>query len=391
MICSYPNQLLWGGRDLDGDGEWIIDGLACGSLVVVHNGLFMEHLDNSGCLTGGIIFCREVRRIATFLAAERTYCNTASNYRSELLGGLLSALILRAASTLLSGDAHPVIILCDNMGVVIHSNDRHRSLREAQSQADLIWCFREILAGLNFQIIYEHMYGHQDKSTLWDSLFILQQLNVIANQIAKEALWHAFPSGRYISSNFPFESFCVTIGGRKVTSSIWAALYKEWGHAEAHLLFEQRDIVTPSNFNLICWDAVSEAMSTYPRMFRVWVTKMVSHFCGSNRQLSRFKEVVDDSCPCCGMADKSAKHITRCLNEGAPTCSMSLSPYSSTGFTQHIWMLIWCAELRVIFLAMAMPAWWKLRPISLAMPVLLPILMLWAGTAFSRAGSHSPS
>jgi hypothetical protein len=89
--------------------------------------------------------------------------------------------------------------------VTIHGNDRHRSLCEAQSQADLIRCFHGILAGLPFEIIYKHVYGHQDKNIPWNSLTLLQQLNTIANQLAKDALWRAFASGRFISSNFPFE------------------------------------------------------------------------------------------------------------------------------------------------------------------------------------------
>jgi hypothetical protein len=134
VICSYPNQMLWNDLDLDGDGEWIIDGLARGSLAIVHDGFFMEHLDKTPCLAGGIIVCKEVRRIATFSAAERTDNQTASNYRSELLGGLMAALILKAASSLLSGNAHPAVVACDNMGVVIHGNDCHHSLCGAQSQ-----------------------------------------------------------------------------------------------------------------------------------------------------------------------------------------------------------------------------------------------------------------
>jgi hypothetical protein len=151
----------------------------------------MEHLDETSCSAGGIIFCKVARRIATFSAAERTDNQTASNYWGELLGGLLAALILKAASSLLSGNAHPAVVACYNMGVVIHGNDWHRSLREAQSQADLIRCFREILAGLNFDIVYEHVYGHQDKNVAWNSLTLLQQLNTIADQLAKEALWRA--------------------------------------------------------------------------------------------------------------------------------------------------------------------------------------------------------
>ena len=57
-------------------------------------------------------------------------------------------------------------------------------------------------------------------------------------------------------------------------------------------------------------------MLVYPCMFHVWVTKTVSHFCGSNLQLARFKESTTDACPCCGTSEESAAHITRCMNPG---------------------------------------------------------------------------
>ena len=48
----------------------------------------------------------------------------------------------------------------------------------------------------------------------------------------------------------------------------------------------QRKIVSESNFDKIYWEGVGAAMVTYPQMFRVYVTKHVSHFQGTNRQLS---------------------------------------------------------------------------------------------------------
>jgi hypothetical protein len=154
-----------------------------GSLAIVHDGSFMEHLDQSCCSAGGIILCRETLRMATFSVAERTD-SSASNYRGEPLGGLLAALILKAASSILSGNAHPAVLACDNMGVVIHGNERNRSLKEAQTQADIIRCFPSVLAGLPLDITYEHVYGHQDDTIPWDSLTLLQQLNTIADRLA---------------------------------------------------------------------------------------------------------------------------------------------------------------------------------------------------------------
>lgn len=147
-------------------------------------------------------------------------------------------------------------------------------------------------------------------------LTLLQKLNVVADWLAKEALWKAYVSRQFISSNFPFKSLRIFIDGAKVTSSIKTALYKLWGYKEANSLFHRRKIVPASKFDLICWDGVSAAMEVYPRMFRVWVTKMVSHFCGTNRQLSRIDPEIENMCVCCGCADESSQHITRCLDEG---------------------------------------------------------------------------
>eukprot|EP00956_Cyclotella_meneghiniana_P019227 scaffold32771_cov65-Cyclotella_meneghiniana.AAC.4 len=57
-------------------------------------------------------------------------------------------------------------------------------------------------------------------------------------------------------------------------------------------------------------------MSIYPRMFRVFVTKMVSHFCGTNLQLYRYGETDSDACPSCGQPEESSSHITRCKDPG---------------------------------------------------------------------------
>eukprot|EP00956_Cyclotella_meneghiniana_P012231 scaffold17380_cov52-Cyclotella_meneghiniana.AAC.2 len=58
------------------------------------------------------------------------------------------------------------------------------------------------------------------------------------------------------------------------------------------------------------------AMKVYPQMFKVYITKHVSHFHGTNRQLSLDKsQEVDNVCPCCGCKNESTGHITRCPDD----------------------------------------------------------------------------
>ena len=198
---------MWKRLNLDGDGAWIVDGLAKGSLVVVHDGSFMENVDRCICSAGGVIFCKESRHMAFFSATERTDESTASNYRGELLGGFMGAMIIWAAAQILEEKGLSPEFASDNMGVVSHGNNCTKSLKEAQSQADLIRCFRAALSELPFTVVYSHVYGHQDDTHKWSDLTLLQQLNVIADYVAKNALLYAARHSDFILPLYPFESF----------------------------------------------------------------------------------------------------------------------------------------------------------------------------------------
>ena len=61
---------------------------------------------------------------------------------------------------------------------------------------------------------------------------------------------------------------------------------------------------------------MEQVMKSFPEMFRVWVTKQVSHFQGTNRQLSRIDRRILNVCPSCGCPDEATSHITRCRDSG---------------------------------------------------------------------------
>ena len=53
------------------------------------------------------------------------------------------------------------------------------------------------------------------------------------------------------------------------------------------------------------------------RLFsEVWATKHLSHFQGTNHQLSRISSLVKNVCPSCGCQDEAMSHITQCRNPG---------------------------------------------------------------------------
>jgi hypothetical protein len=183
-------------------------------------------------------------------------------------------------------------------------------------QADLIILLRRNIIQSHLQITYCHVYGHLDDHKTFLELTLPQKLNVMADKLAKECLLDQIRKKNCWGYTYPLEHVRIWIGGKKVTSSIKSALYIDWGHKPAVTLFQRRKIVNTYWFRKIAWTYVGKAMETYPQMFRLWVTKQVSGFNGTNRQLSCFQTDCINKCPCCGHNDEPASHLTRCTNPG---------------------------------------------------------------------------
>ena len=86
-------------------------------------------------------------------------------------------------------------------------------------------------------------------------------------------------------------------------------------------------------------------MKSFPKLFRNFVTKQTSKFCGTNRQLSRINQSVRNVYPSCGRDDESSKHITRYNEPGRRqmleyTVDEMATWMSSTKVDQHLQSMI---------------------------------------------------
>jgi hypothetical protein len=95
------------------------------------------------------------------------------------------------------------------------------------------------------------------------------------------------------------------------------ALEVDWGYHAAQALYDTKNIIWSKDFHFFWWDGLGTAMSRYPKMHRVRLTKHVSDFCGNNVQLYYWsKGTHSPKCKCCGIKDKYTMHICRCLDPG---------------------------------------------------------------------------
>ena len=126
----------------------------------------------------------------------------------------------------------------------------------------------------------------------------------------------AVNSDQFITNIFPSERVCVKISGARVTGSTQSAITELWGEHVAQQLFHWRGVVKARDFPFVYWEGMEQVMKSFPEMFWVWGTKHVSHFQGTNRQLSRIDRKILNVCPSCGCQDEATSHITRCRDKG---------------------------------------------------------------------------
>ena len=307
---------LWQSVVIEDDGDWIPEAAMNSSLVIVHDGSYMPDLNQSVCAAALVILCKHTGKVGSIKICEKTDPASASNYRAELIGGLMASHILRTLDGLIPHEATGVTLFCDNLGVIHHAQHPWRSLPEKQAQSDVLSVFVHNLQKTKIKWEYNHVYGHLDDYSSFDTLTLPQQLNVIADSLAKEAIRDALQTNQYCQPLYPHESTRVFIGGKKATSSFRNALYQDWGARVAQDLFHSRNLISSKYFHLVNWDAVQRAMITLPQMYRVWITKHISGFCGTNKQLSRMQTSIQNRCMCCGKRGEDKLHITRCTEPG---------------------------------------------------------------------------
>jgi hypothetical protein len=65
---------------------------------------------------------------------------------------------------------------------------------------------------------------------------------------------------------------------------------------------------------------MEKVVRSFPEMFRVWVAKHVSHFQGTNWQLSWICKTIRNVCPSCGCWDAAMFHTTWCCDPAGMAC-----------------------------------------------------------------------
>ena len=95
VFKSFANQTLWISLDYDLDVSWILDGMLAQSLVIIHDGSYMRELSPYISSAATMIYCTIAKAQCKCTWPEQSA--SAGPYQGEILGGVMTQLILNAA------------------------------------------------------------------------------------------------------------------------------------------------------------------------------------------------------------------------------------------------------------------------------------------------------
>lgn len=262
------------------------------------------------------MYCSKEKKWLKVTIVEQS--DAASNYRGEWLGAVMAGLVIRAAAHNISVRPYPrQTMYCDNRGVIQHSNAPRVILTEKQHQSDLIRLVKLLCSTNKCTTEWAWVEGHSVERKGWRNCSIPERLNHKADGLAKSALLTSLSGGSKKEGDFPFETIRVKLSGRRVYVPIRQALERDWGYRAGKELFDSKEITRQGDFHRIWWDGLNAAMGKYPKMYRVWITKHVSNFCGNNVQLYHWsKGRQSPKCEFCKVEDEYTMHIARCRDPG---------------------------------------------------------------------------
>ncbi len=319
MPSDFWHYLLtWGGKwmwtNIVNEGpdlQWLYDAVVNGTAIWVTDGSYNRDLAPNVSGAGWLVHCPTAgyRLYGSFYEVSKG----AGSYRAELLG-LLAIHTIAAALQQFFSIKHIVSkICCDNQGGLFKSKEFRRRVPTGASQADIQRSLRNVKVDLKGDITYEWVESHQDRYKTWEQLTLEQQLNCVCDALAKSAVSRSLRQNRpstYLHL-LPRERAAVFVAGIKQTADVAHDVRYELGKVEAERFYTQELNWPRSTFRSVHWEALDSLLATKSQMFKSWLSKQSSGFCGTQSMVSHWDASRDNKCPNCGQKETAA-HLNVC-------------------------------------------------------------------------------
>jgi len=326
FLTEWGGEWMW--RNVQNEGrnlKWVVEAMQNGTAIWVTDGSYNREIAPKVSGAGWLVYC--TRRQRKLFGSFFEFSANAGSYRGELLGLLAIHTLIAAIEAYYSLGETKGKLCCDNQGALHKSKERRRRIPVGASQADIKRAFRNVKHGMHAKLDYEWVESHQDRYKMWWQLSTEQQLNCICDELAKEAVRQSFGFSVRTAPQLrlPRESAAVFVAGMKQTTDVAQDVRFELSRVAA-----ERFYTAPlggrrpdgsrrpgglgwslESFQAVDWAMLDATLAKKPQMYKQWLAKQGSGFCGTQQMVAHWDSSRDGRCPNC-QRPEPASHLNLC-------------------------------------------------------------------------------
>ncbi len=254
----------------------------------------------------------------------------AGSYKGGLLGLVaLHTLIVPVAKHFQLATAVGKIC-CDNISALGQAGKARKCVSAGMKHSDLHHAICTLKCTSRLDMKYSHIHAHQDQILPWSMLTLEQQLNLICDGLANNAIARYLARGRVRDNGphfHPLEKVAVVLDGVKFTTDVRPEVQVQLGMEEAERFYTKPcNIVngvnkrgfswSPQRFHAVAWKALDATLKSKPDMFQLWLSKQCIGICAMRKNMKRIQDLLNNKCPSFNHPRETSDHLDRCPEAG---------------------------------------------------------------------------
>ena len=314
ILEEWGGMWMWEYLDLKDEGLWLANAITNHSALLVCDGSFQPQITKERGSAAWTAECTLTKkRIMGVIPSTTT---TANAYRSELSGIYVSLAYALAVCIRHKITLGKIQIGCDNEKGIYLSSILDDRVSPKLKHSDILRAIRKVRCAIPVEIIFKHIDGHQDDGKLYSQLDRWAQLNIDCDTLAKAALKRYHRHNKINKDSFPHEVLIMRVRSEKITGDIGIPLRNEVSRIQMRSFLHKNNRLQCQNFDQVDWNAMNHKMNTTPTHHKIWITKHLSGFCGTNKCKNHRDSTQTTMCPCCKNPNiiEDTRHILHCTD-----------------------------------------------------------------------------
>ena len=205
------------------------------------------------------------------------------------------------------------MVACDGLSALNRVRySSTKSMSANQNSSDILSACAELKEAIPIEIVYAHVKGHQDKNTKYKDLALPAQLNVDMDQLAKELL-HDLPNRPEVNMEEHEAGLALpSHQGEDIHQNMLNSLYAAVANRRAYEYWISKGRYTEGKKDNINWIAQGKALRSTKSGRKRTITKWVSHWIGTGKNMERWNLRYKGNCPYCNRSKEDTVHVLCC-------------------------------------------------------------------------------